>query len=93
MTNNYRDLNRIGKAWFVLYKYYEVVDSSETKWQNVDTLEFRKSIYEKNRKKHLAWLKLIIDADEEKLTRNLLGASVNDITKMAVEIINKMMGE
>ena len=57
---NLKDLNRIGKSWFVLYKYYEVEDKNVLDWKKCKTVKFRQSIYEKNRNCHMKWLKYIM---------------------------------
>lgn len=36
-----KSLNRMGKSWFVLYKYYETIDSNELRWMNCKTVKMR----------------------------------------------------
>lgn len=58
--NGIHDLNKIGKSWFVLYKYYEVIDKKELGWKNCKTVAFRINKYEKNRQYHVDVLKKIL---------------------------------
>lgn len=44
-----KSLNRIGKSWFVLYKYYEEIDKNELDWKKCTTVKMRQNFYEKTR--------------------------------------------
>lgn len=85
------ELNRMGKVWFVLYKYWEAEDKTCLEWQNCSTVTMRKNIYERTRHLHLEWLKYIIFANENKLEKNKLGAYGFDITTMACIIYDKLI--
>jgi hypothetical protein len=90
---NAKELNRMGKSWFVLYKYYELEDKNVLEWQNCKTVVMRKNIYERTRQYHLEWLKYIIFAYENKLETNKMGAYGFDITTMACIIYDKLTGK
>lgn len=90
---NAKELNRMGKSWFVLYKYYELEDKNVLEWQNCKTVVMRKNIYERSRQYHLEWLKYIIFAYENKLETNKMGAYGFDITTMACIIYDKLTGK
>ena len=85
-----RSLNQMGKSWFVLYKYYELVDKTELKWKNCDTVTMRKNIYEKTRQYHLEWLRYIISASEAKLGTNKLDVDGYEIKTMACIVYDKL---
>ena len=87
---NLDDLNRIGKSWFVLYKYYEVEDKNVLDWQKCKTVGLRQSVYEKNRHYHKQWLKYIIFANEKKLETNKMQVCGFDITTMACIVYDKL---
>ncbi len=91
--NGIQDLNKMGKAWFVLYKYYEVIDKNELGWKNCKTVAFRINKYEKTRQYHLEWLRYIIFASENKLGTNKLGVCGFDITTMACIVYDKIIGK
>lgn len=84
------ELNRIGKSWFVLYKYWETEDKTCLEWKKCKTVEMRKNIYERTRQYHKEWLKCIIFANENKLEKNKMGAYGFDITTMACIIYDKL---
>ena len=88
-----KDLNSMGKSWFVLYKYYELIDKNELGWKKCKTVQLRKNIYEKTKHYHLDWLHYIIFANENKLGTNLLGTTGFDITTMACIIYDKLTGK
>ena len=85
-------LNKIGKSWFVSYKYYELIDKKELGWQKCNTVEMRKSFYDKTREYHLEWLKYIMNASENRLSSNKLSICGFDITVMACMIYEKLIG-
>lgn len=90
---NIRALNRMGKSWFVLYKYYEVENKNELSWQKCKTVEMRKRCYENTREFHLEWLKYIIFANESKLATNKMHPFGLDITTMACIVYDKLTGK
>lgn len=85
-----KELNRMGKSWFVLYKYYKCIDHNEIGWKNCSTVQMRINIYENTRQYHLDWLNYIIFSSTDKLSINQLGKSGLTINKMAREIYNKI---
>ena len=85
-----RDLNRIGKSWFVIYKYYQLIDHSEACWKNCSTVQMRKSVYERTREYHTDWLKYIVRFCGDKLETNQLGKSGPEVIDMAKEILAKI---
>ena len=91
-VTNIKELNRMGKSWFVLYKFYELEDKSVLEWQKCKTVNMRKSIYERTRQYHLEWLKYIIFANEKKMETNKMGALGFDITTMACIVHDKLTG-
>lgn len=90
-TNGLKELNRMGKTWFVSYKYYEMEDKNELNWQNCSTVKKRINAYERTREYHLEWLKYIIFANEKKLETNKLGSFGFDTTTMACIIYDKLI--
>ena len=88
-----KQLNQIGKSWFVLYKYYEEEDDRVLDWKKCKTVKFRKSIYENTRQYHLDWLHYIIFANENKLETNKLDTTGFDITTMACIVYDKLTGK
>ena len=38
-----KQLNRMGKSWFVLFKYHELIDHDELGWKNCKTVQMRKN--------------------------------------------------
>ena len=90
---NLKDLNRIGKSWFVLYKYYEEEDKNVLVWKRCKTVKFRQAIYERNRNYHMQWLKYIIFANEKKLETNKMFVEGFDITTMACIVYDKLKNE
>lgn len=89
-VTNIKELNRMGKSWFVLYKFYELEDRNMLEWQKCKTVNLRKNIYEKSRQYHLEWLKYIIFANENKMEKNKMGVFGFDITTMACIIYDKL---
>ena len=87
-----KELNRMGKSWFILYKYYECVDRNETGWMNCSTVQMRKNVYERTRQYHVDWLHDIIFTSKNKLETNKLGKAGLSINRMAEEIYDKIKG-
>lgn len=85
-----KELRTIGKSWFILYKYYEVIDPNEMEWKNCSTVQLRKSVYERTRKYHFDWLHDIIFTSQYKLDANKFGKSGLSINRMAEEIYAKL---
>ena len=88
-----KELNRMGKSWFVLYMYYELVDKTELDWQKCKTVDMRKNIYERTRQYHKEWMKYIIFANENKLETNKLDNLGFDITTMACIIYDEYLNK
>lgn len=86
-------LRRMGKSWFVLYKYYETIDSNELDWMKCKTVKMRQGFYKKTRDYHLKWLHDIIFANEKSLQMNRLNVTGFDITTMACIIYDKLTGK
>lgn len=91
--NGIKELNRMGKSWFVLYKFWETEDKNCLEWQNCKTVKMRKNIYERTKQYHLEWLHYIIFANENKLEKNKMGTLGFDITTMACIIYDKLIGK
>ena len=89
-VRNIKELNRMGKSWFVLYKYYELEDKNELGWKRCKTVQMRKNIYEKTREYHLEWLHYIIYEKKKKLETNMLNTSGFDVTTMACIIYDNL---
>ncbi|MEG2541199.1 MAG: hypothetical protein RSB59_05470, partial [Clostridia bacterium] len=71
--NAKKELNRMGKAWFVSYKFYQEEDKNELHWKNCQTVQMRINVFRRTRQHHMEWLEYIIFADENKLGTNELG--------------------
>jgi hypothetical protein len=89
---NIKELNRMGKSWFVLYKFYELEDKNVLEWRECKTVEMRRNVYERTRQYHLEWLRHIVFVNENRLETNKLGVLGFDITTMACILYDKLAG-
>ncbi len=39
-----KSLKHMAKSWFVLYKYYEIIDNTELEWKNCSTVKMRQGL-------------------------------------------------
>ena len=82
-------LSSMGASWFVSYAYYDKVDKSQTKWQAVDTVDQRISLYKRTDKYHIKWLEEVCNMQDDKLNTNTLGLDANEIKIMVQELLSK----
>ncbi|QEJ99089.1 hypothetical protein [Treponema phagedenis] len=82
-------LSSMGASWFVSYAYYDKVDKSQIKWQAVDTVDQRISLYKRTDKYHIKWLEEVCNMQDDKLNTNTLGLDANEIKIMVQELLSK----
>ena len=84
------ELARIGATWFVSYLYYVLCDKTHLNWQNVKTVDTRKSNFNGSKSFHKDWLNEVLAMNEDKLDTNEIGVDPNDTKKMARALIPLM---
>ncbi|MBR3810119.1 MAG: hypothetical protein IKK46_07420 [Clostridia bacterium] len=78
-----KELTGIGASWFVSYMYYLKVDKAHLNWQNISNPMTRASKCANNSRYHKVWIDKIADMNPNRLKRNNLGLTGNDIISMA----------
>lgn len=77
-------LDFCGKSWFIVYAYYDQIDSSETRWKNVPkALNKRLICYDKLKDYTKEVAK---DIMEMRFKKNQFGVPVEEVQKMAREL-------
>jgi len=80
----------MGESWFVLYKYYQIIDSKETGRKNTKTTNRRIKCFNRTKKHHVDWLKEIIKINENKLDTNRLDVDCFAISTMLCIILDNL---
>lgn len=88
MASNY--LDKMGSSWFVSYAYHNKIDTNHTNWENVKTIDNRKSWFNSSRENHKIWLSEILNKSDVLLERNRLGLTAREVKTMARELLKQM---
>lgn len=85
-----KHLTRIGASWFVSYMYYQKVDKTHSNWKNISNPMDRAEKCNKYSIYHKVWINEIVGMNPNRLRRNQLGLSGNDIISMAKILLPKI---
>ena len=85
-----KQLTNIGASWFVSYMYYQKVDKTHSNWKNISNPMDRVAKCNKHSIYHKVWINEIVGMNPNRLGRNLLGLSGNDIISMAKILLPKI---
>ena len=87
-----RDLQTIGRSWFVSRMYYEYIDKNHTKW-NLTPTGYKLGTFNKIQNQHetlVKYLYSIMNSNEIRLDKNEIGLPGAKIKEMAKELLEKL---
>ena len=83
-----KQLTRISASWFVSYMYYMKKDTTHSNWKNVSDPMNRALRCDNNSAHHKVWISEIVNMNPNRLNKNQLGLSGNDIISMAKVLLS-----
>lgn len=88
-------LTKMGAAWFVSYKYHQVIDKNHMNWNNEKYSELsitsRINVFDRTSEYHYFWLTKVLDMQQLDKHINFCGLESSEIIKMAATIIVKLL--
>lgn len=82
--NGSNALREMGASWFIMYKYYEEIDSAYLKWVKCDSVGLRLSYYQNYKHCHKEWIEYVLNfANEKLLDNNKFGVTGAEIKILA----------
>ena len=88
-----RDLQTIGRSWFVSRMYYEYIDKNHTKW-NLTPTGYKLGTFNKIQNQHetlVKYLYSIMNSNEIRLDKNEIGLPGAKIKEMAKDLLEKIV--
>ena len=82
-------LSKMGATWFVSYAYYDKIDSTYDKCNQLEkTINNRRNVYNKTTQYHKFWLSKILTMNDTKLSKNKINVPSSK-TKAMAELLLK----